>query len=77
VELPSEWLEFLSLLQRHDARFVIVGAYALAAHGRPRASQDIGIFVEPSAENAKRVAKALDEFGYPELAKEAGLWDED
>jgi hypothetical protein len=54
-----------------------VGAYALAAHGRPRASQDIGIFVEPSAENAKRVAKALDEFGYPELAKEVGLWDED
>jgi hypothetical protein len=26
VELPNEWLEFLSLLQRHDAKFVIVGA---------------------------------------------------
>ena len=71
MELPSEWLEFLSLLQRHDARFVIVDAYAMAAHGRPRASQDIDIFVEPSAENAERVAKALDEFGYPELAKES------
>jgi len=71
VDLPSEWLEFLSLLQRYDAKFVIVGAYALAAHGRPRASQDIDIFVEPSAENAERVAKALDDFGYPELAKES------
>jgi hypothetical protein len=51
---------------------VIVGAYALAAHGRPRASQDIDIFIEPSAENASRVAQALEEFGYPELAKESG-----
>jgi hypothetical protein len=71
VELPNEWLEFLSLLQRHDARFVIVGAYAMAAHGRPRATQDIDVFIEPSTENAERVAQALDEFGYPELAKES------
>jgi hypothetical protein len=71
VELPNEWLEFLSLLQRHDAKFVIVGAYAMAAHGRPRASQHIDILIEPSAENAERVARALDEFGYPELARES------
>jgi len=71
VEFPNEWLEFLSLLQRHDAKFVIVGAYAMAAHGRPRASQDIDILIEPSAENAERVARALDEFGYPELARES------
>jgi len=71
VELPNEWLEFLSLLQRHNARFVIVEAYAMAAHGRPRASQDIDILIEPSADNAERVAQALDEFGYPELAKES------
>ena len=71
MELPNEWLEFLSLLQRYDAKFVIVGAYAMAAHGRPRASQDIDIFVEPTAQNAGRVAQALDEFGYPELAKES------
>lgn len=71
MELPNEWLEFLSLLQRHDAKFVIVGAYAMAAHGRPRASQDIDILIEPSVENSERVARALDEFGYPELAKES------
>lgn len=71
MELPNEWLEFLSLLQRHDAKFVIVGAYAMAVHGRPRASQDIDILIEPSAENSERVAQALDEFGYPELAKES------
>ena len=71
MELPNEWLEFLSLLLRHEAKFVIVGAYAMAAHGRPRASQDIDIFIEPSSENAERVARALDEFGYPELAKES------
>ena len=71
MELPNEWLEFLSLLQRHDAKFVIVGAYAMAVHGRPRATQDIDVLIEPSVENAERVAQALDEFGYSELAKES------
>ncbi|MGB5192858.1 MAG: hypothetical protein WBN70_07735 [Polyangiales bacterium] len=55
MDLPSEWLEFLSLLQRHEAKFIIVGAYAMAAHGRPRATQDMDVFVEPSVENAERV----------------------
>ena len=58
MEFPSEWLEFLSLLQRHDAKFIIVGAYAMAAHGRPRATQDIDVFVGPSAENAARSTSA-------------------
>ena len=71
VELPNEWLEFLSLLQRHDAKFVIVGAYAMAVHGRPRATQDIDVFIEPSEQNAGRVARAIRDFGYPELAKES------
>lgn len=43
MEFPNEWLEFLSLLQRHDAKFVILGAYAMAAHGRPRAPQEVDI----------------------------------
>lgn len=30
MDLPNEWLEFLSLLQHDDVRFVIVGAYAMA-----------------------------------------------
>jgi len=50
---------------------VVVGAYALAAAGRPRATQDIDILIRPSVENALRVSRALEEFGYSALAAEA------
>jgi hypothetical protein len=49
-------------------RFLIVGAHALAANGRPRATQDIDFWVEPSEANAKRLGIALAEFGFSELA---------
>lgn len=71
MNFPSEWIEFFSLLKSHDVEFVVVGAYALAANGRPRASQDIDILVNPSPQNATRLAHALDKFGYTELAKVA------
>jgi hypothetical protein len=43
----------------------VVGAYALAAHGRPRATGDIDIWVRSSPENAQKVLEALEEFGAP------------
>jgi hypothetical protein len=45
--------------------FVIVGAFALAFHGAPRASGDIDLYVRPSMENAERVFEALQRFGAP------------
>jgi len=49
-------------------RFVVVGAHALAAAGRPRATQDLDILVEPSERNAERLGRALRAFGFPSLA---------
>jgi hypothetical protein len=49
-------------------RFLIVGAHALAAHGRPRTTQDIDFLVEPTLANARRLGHALADFGYPALA---------
>jgi hypothetical protein len=40
VKLPPDWSEFISLLFAHRVRFLVVGAHALAANGRPRATQD-------------------------------------
>lgn len=71
MKLPPDWSEFISLLSSHRVRFLIVGAHALAANGRPRATQDLDILVEPSADNAKRLGNALDAFGFPALAREA------
>jgi hypothetical protein len=60
--------DFVDLLQAfvdHDVRFLIVGAYALGVHGRPRATGALDIWVEPAPDNAVRVMQALARFGAP------------
>jgi hypothetical protein len=63
--LNQDYKDILSLLLENNVEFLLVGAYALAAHGFPRATADIDIFVRPSIENAKRLVKTLTEFGAP------------
>jgi hypothetical protein len=60
--------DFVDLLRAFIARdvcFLIVGAYALAVHGRPRATGDLHVWVEATDENATRVIRALEDFGAP------------
>lgn len=63
--MNPDFEEFLQALLNSDARFMVVGAHALAVHGIPRATGDIDIWIEASAENAERVWSALTAFGAP------------
>ena len=59
---PATWsdvLELARLLERYRVRYVLVGGYALAAHGYVRMTQDIDIAVAPTTENAVRWIAAL------------------
>lgn len=58
-------MDLVSALNGARARFLVVGAYAMAAHGVPRATGDLDVWVEPTAENAPRVFDALARFGAP------------
>lgn len=55
----------LSCLKDEEVDFIVVGAYALAAHGFPRATGDLDIWVRNSSENAQKVMRALMKFGAP------------
>jgi hypothetical protein len=61
----EDFLDMLDALSRHEVDFLVVGAYALAAHGCPRATGDIDLLVRPDLENARRVYSALLDFGAP------------
>ena len=63
--LNRDYKEMLSLLQDRKVEFIVVGAYGLAAHGFPRSTGDIDIWVNPTEVNALRVYAALAEFGAP------------
>ncbi len=63
--LNDDFRDLLVVFADAGVEFVIVGAYALAFHGAPRASGDIDLFVRPALENAQRVFDALARFGAP------------
>ena len=63
--LQEDFRDVLIHLVDAGAEFLIVGAYALAFHGAPRASGDIDLFVRPTLANAERVFDALARFGAP------------
>ncbi len=63
--LNEDYKDMLHALSVEKAKFILVGAYALAAHGYPRATMDIDIWVKPSPKNADAVLRALRRFGAP------------
>lgn len=63
--LNEDYKEMLQTLLNNRVKFLIVGAYAMGAQGYPRATGDLDIWVEPSAENSINVYNSLAEFRAP------------
>ena len=63
--LNPDYKEMLECLSAEKVRFLLVGAYALAVYGYPRATKDIDVFVRASPENASSLMRALARFGAP------------
>ena len=63
--LNPDFRDMLSALCNENAEFLLVGAYALAAYGLPRATGDMDIWIRCSNANARRVWRALQQFGAP------------
>lgn len=72
--MSDDFRDLLAALHEAGVRFLVVGAHALAAHGVPRVTGDLDLWVEATHENAAKVVSALAEFGAPveALGIEAG-----
>ena len=70
MRFRTDWNAFIESLLHRGVRFMIVDAHALAAHGRPRYTEDLDILVEPTQANARRLGAALGDFGFTAAAKE-------
>lgn len=64
MELQQDIREFIALLHSGQVEFLLVGGYALAFHGAPRFTEDIDLLVLCSPENASRLVRVLDTFGF-------------
>jgi hypothetical protein len=63
--VTDDWFDMIAALLDEGARFLVVGAHAMAFHGVPRGTQDLDLWIEPSPENRDRVWRALAVFGAP------------
>ncbi len=68
MDVNEDFVDMAKGLLDNGVEFLIVGAYALVAHGFPRTTGDIDILVRPTPENAARVFRALTDFGAPVAA---------
>jgi predicted nucleotidyltransferase len=70
IKLPEDFKEFLKLLNAHGIEYLLIGGYAVGYYGYPRATNDIDIWIAIHPDNAARMVKVLQEFGFdtPELS---------
>jgi hypothetical protein len=62
--LNPDFLDFITLLDQRSVEYLIVGGYAVGFHGFPRYTGDIDFFVSINEENAEKLVRVLDDFGF-------------
>lgn len=67
MKLNQDYKEFFQLLNENNVRYLIVGGYAVAFHGHPRYTKDIDVWIWIDSENAKKIIKTLNDFGFGSL----------
>jgi len=65
MEAIPDFEDMLGLLEKHGARYVIIGGLAFIFHAKPRYTKDMDIWIDPSLDNVSRTNAALTEFGSP------------
>jgi hypothetical protein len=67
VKIHPDFDDFVAALNKNQVEYVIVGSFALAFHGCPRATGDIDFWIRPTSSNAKNLLSALRDFGFGQL----------
>jgi len=65
--LNPDFKEFIQSLSDNQVRYLVVGGYAVAVHGYPRYTKDLDVWIEMTRENAEKLVKALEDFGFGSL----------
>ena len=75
IRLPPDFKELLQLLNSKKIEYLVIGGYAVAIYGYPRATGDIDIWIAISRDNAHKTVAALKDFGFdiPELKEDLFL----
>ena len=64
MNLNEDFKEFLKFLNSNNVRYLVIGGYAVAAHGHVRYTKVIDVWIEQTEANSERLMRALEEFGF-------------
>lgn len=67
MKVEKDYEELLRLFNKFNVKYCIVGSFAVAFYAKPRYTKDMDILVDADAENAKKIVRALNEFGFKSL----------
>lgn len=65
--MHKDFEDFLNLLNKHKVKYVIIGGYAVNSYFIPRNTKDLDILIEPSTNNAVKIIKTIDDFGFSSM----------
>ena len=64
MNLTRDMKDLISIFNKHDVEYMLVGGFAVICYGYIRTTQDIDFLVFPSVKNSTKVMNALAEFGF-------------
>jgi predicted nucleotidyltransferase len=67
IKFEKDFLEFISLCNKHKVEYLVIGGYAVAIHGYPRYTKDIDVSIQISVKNAEAMIEVMKEFGFASL----------
>lgn len=67
MDLNEDFKEFIALLNANGVKYLVVGGYAVAYHGHPRYTKDLDFWIWANPDNAERLIKTLQDFGFSEM----------
>ncbi len=69
--LNQDFKEFIQSLNDNQVRYLVIGGYAVAFHGHPRYTKDMDVWIAMKPDNAAKMVKALEQFGFGSLGLRA------
>ena len=77
VNLPPDFKEFLKLLNAYQVEYLLIGGYAVAYHGYPRATADMDIWIATHPQNVHKIVAVVKEFGFDQPGLTPELFQKD
>jgi len=62
MDIPPDLIELFSVFDAAGVRLLLVGGHAVSAHGRPRSTKDVDLWLDPEPANIERACLALAKF---------------